>query len=530
MPRARWTPSGWPPTTRAPAIRSARPLHYTRAAEIAARLLAFDQAADLYQRALELSADTGAGRFPLLVGRADALANAGRGQLAAETYQQAAALAPADDALELERKAGYQVPASAGTSTRAARSWPHCMTRVGLRLPNSTRAALLPLAMRSALAVGARAAGPPAPPSTRSHAVGAGAHPHRHRLGRGRGALRRGRGPRRGAEGPAPADGARNWASPAGWRSSLALQATVVLQLGRPGPSPRAGAHRDRAQLADQVGTPHTRAVVLVAQSFADLTTQSWRHAYESLDQAERLLRDHCTGVSWELSLVHVSRISMLRIEGQYGEAVRRGLAVLAEAQHRGDIFTQARIGIFVLVDQHLLADRFAEGRRVLRELSREWFRGRFPVQQVLGFIHDINIDLLMDRRGMAWRRCRRYWPLIERTQMLRVEVIRDYAFLLRGGTALAAIDDDPAASAALLKVAKADLRRLRRESGPRSAAFALHAPGDDRAARGRAPAGHRSDRPVAPPGSTARGQQLVCRLVAALPGPAHRRRPTAPR
>jgi eukaryotic-like serine/threonine-protein kinase len=95
-------------------------------------------------------------------------------------------------------------------------------------------------------------------------------------------------------------------------------------------------------------------------------------------------------------------------------------------------------------------------------------------VQQVLGFIHDINIDLLMDRRGMAWRRCRRYWRLIERTQMLRVEVIRDYAFLLRGSTALAAIDDDPGSSGRLLKVARADLGRLRREPGPRSASFAL--------------------------------------------------------
>ena len=141
--------------------------------------------------------------------------------------------------------------------------------------------------------------------------------------------------------------------------------------------------------------------MVLVAQSFADLTTQAWRRAYESLDEAERLLRDHCTGVSWELSLVHISRISILRIQGQYGEAVRRGLSVLAEARHRGDIFTQARIGIFVLVDQHLLAGRFAEGRQVLRELSREWFRGRFPVQQVLGFFHDINIDLLLD--AAAW-------------------------------------------------------------------------------------------------------------------------------
>ena len=446
--------------------------HYTRAGEIAARLLAFDRAADLYQRALELSADAGAGRFPLLVGRADALANAGRGQLAAETYQQAAALAPADEALELERKAGYQYCIS-GHLDEGRAVLARCMARVGLRLPRSTRAALLPLAVRSArLWVLERlgrlrrlplARQPSAQALTRIDIVWAAAAAlsdvdvvlgaalkAQHLLM------------------------ARELGEPGRLAESLALQAVVVLQLGRRA-YPRALALIETArQLADRVGTPHTRAVVLVAQSFAHLTKQSWRQAYESLDQAERLLRDQCTGVSWELSLVHVSRISVLRIEGQYGEAVRRGLAVLAEAQHRGDIFTQARIGIFVLVDQHLLADRFTEGRRVLRELSREWFRGRFPVQQVLGFIHDINIDLLMDKRGMAWRRCRRYWPLIERTQMLRVEHIRGYAFLLRGSTALAAIDDAPASSGKLLKVAKADLRRLRREPGPRGATFAL--------------------------------------------------------
>jgi eukaryotic-like serine/threonine-protein kinase len=446
--------------------------HFTRGAEIASRLLAFDRAADLYQRAIELSEDSGTDRFPLLVGRADALANAGRGQLAAETYQHAATLAPADEALELERKAGYQYCIS-GHLDEGRAVLARCMTRVGLRLPRSTRAALLPLAVRSARLWALERLGllrrlspqreVSAQALTRIDIVWAAAAAlsdvdvvlgaalkAQHLLM------------------------ARTLGEPGRLACSLALQATVVLQLGSKGHRRALALIETAQQLADQVGTPHTKAVVLVAQSFADLTTQSWRHAYESLDQAERLLRDHCTGVSWELSLVHVSRISMLRIEGQYAEAVRRGLAVLAEAQHRGDIFTQARIGIFVLVDQHLLADRFAEGRRVLRELSREWFRGRFPVQQVLGFIHDINIDLLMDRRGMAWRRCRRYWPLIERTQMLRVEVIRDYAILLHGSTALAAIDDDPGSSGPLLKVAKSDLRRLRREPGPRAGTFAL--------------------------------------------------------
>ncbi len=197
-------------------------LHYTRAAEIAGRLLAFDRAADLYQRALELSVETGgAAALRLLVGRADALANAGRGQLAAETYQQAAALAPADDALELERKAGYQYCIS-GHIDEGRAVLAHCMTRVGLRLPPSTRAALLPLALRSARLWVLERLGRLRRLPRSARGVGAGAHPHRHRLGRGRGALRRGPGPRRGAEGPAPADGAQpGRAGPAGavrWR------------------------------------------------------------------------------------------------------------------------------------------------------------------------------------------------------------------------------------------------------------------------------------------------------------------------
>ena len=226
-------------------------------------------------------------------------------------------------------------------------------------------------------------------------------------------------------------------------------------------------------RLADRSGTPHTRAMILIARSFTTVTENAWAEAYAALDEAERLLRHHCTGVSWELSLVHISRISIQRIQGHYGEAVRRGLSVLAEARDRGDIFTEARVGIFLLVDQQLLEGRFAEGRQVLRELSREWLRERFPVQQVLGFFHDINIDLLLDRRGMAWRRCRRSWPRIERTQMLRVEVIREYAFLLRGGVALAAIDDQPSQTAALIKVARSEVRRLRRLRGHRSKIFA---------------------------------------------------------
>ncbi len=221
-------------------------LHYTRAAEIAARLLAFDRAADLYQRALELNVETGgAGRFALLVGRADALANAGRGQLAAETYQQAAALAPADEALELERKAGYQV-----LHQRAHRRGPrgpgplHDARRAAPAAEHARCAAAAGCAQRTVM--GARTPGTPAPSPAASRGVGASAHPHRHRLGRRRGALRRGRRPRGGIEGAAPADGTRvGRAGPARGLAGVAGDGDAAV--GQQGPSPRAGADRDRA-------------------------------------------------------------------------------------------------------------------------------------------------------------------------------------------------------------------------------------------------------------------------------------------
>jgi hypothetical protein len=373
--------------------------------------------------------------------------------------------------LETRRKAGYQYCIS-GHLDEGRAVLADCMKRVGLSLPPTTRAALAPLAIRlgrlwlleriGRLRRMPRGGEPSAEELTRIDIVWAAAAAlsdvdlvlgaalkAQHLLM----ALKLG--------------------EPGRLARSLALQAMAVSQMSEANHGRTLSMLDTAQQLADRGGTPHTRAMILIARSFADMTEKAWTRAYGSLDEAERLLRDHCTGVSWELSLVHMSRVSIQRIQGQYGDALRGGLSVLAEARQRGDIFTEARIGILVLVDQQLLEDRFLEGRRVLRELSREWLRGRFPVQQVLGFFHDINIDLLMDRRGMAWRRCRRSWPLIERTQMLRVEVIREYAFLLRGGVALAAIDDQPSQGEALIRVARSELRRLRRERSRRARIFA---------------------------------------------------------
>jgi tetratricopeptide (TPR) repeat protein len=72
-------------------------IHAARAAAAASRKLAFERAATLYRRALELTPDA-TGHAAWYVGLADALANAGRGVEAARAYLKVASIAGVDSA------------------------------------------------------------------------------------------------------------------------------------------------------------------------------------------------------------------------------------------------------------------------------------------------------------------------------------------------------------------------------------------------------------------------------------------------
>jgi hypothetical protein len=83
------------------------------AARAAAEKLAFDRAADLYRKAIELlPGDDQERRRMLQIELGDALANAGRGTQSAESYQRAAESMPPAEARRLQRKAASQLLAS----------------------------------------------------------------------------------------------------------------------------------------------------------------------------------------------------------------------------------------------------------------------------------------------------------------------------------------------------------------------------------------------------------------------------------
>lgn len=440
--------------------------YYGQAADVAARVLAFDRAAELYDRTLRLDAGDRWSQQALRVKMADALANAGRSLKAAEAYRDAAAQASGADALELERKAGYQL--CIGGSIAEGRALLEAnLKRLGVDLPRSPRRAIPSLLWR------------------------------RFQL---RWRERRG-GLRVGPPAEAPSRDALErldliWAAAASLSDvdvmvAASLQAGHLLEALRVGEPNRLAAALalyarsvalegsqalDRAtrllavarEAAETVNTPYARAMLGIAEGTVAGERRQWDQGLAALDRAEELLRRQCTGVFWELSLLHMNRLGLLRTRMDQQAIARFAGSVLAEARQRGDIFTQARLGILVEPDAFLFNDQPAEARAAVRRIRRQWLRGHFPAQLMLAGATELFLDVYQGRGWAAHRRIERYWPFLKRSLFLRVEMVRLFAVQYRAATALLAAEDRPAERERLFALARTCMAALDREKADR--------------------------------------------------------------
>lgn len=433
--------------------------HAAVAARKAAGALAFDRAVAFYRRALELAPARGAESVEMKRSLAEALENAGRPAEAAQAYLEVAERTSASRSLDFKRRAAEQL-LKGGHIEEGLELIRTVLAAVGFTLPAGPKRALLSLLLKR-LQIRLRGLNFIEQESSKvpeavlfridicwAVAAGLGAvdlirgadFHSRHLLL----ALRAGE-PYRIARGMAFE--VAHTASSGGPTRKRSLQL----------------AHRAQ-ELSKQVDHPHAIGLATWAGGVAAYLIGHWKKAAELCEEAAEILRDRCTGVTWELTIAQRFALSALIYLGELAEVSRRVPHLLSVALEQGNVFaaTDLRTRMNVI---WLAADDPERARAEVIEALKAWPHEGFHLQHYTSMLALGQIELYTGDSEVAWKHIQGQWKALEKSMLLRIQVLRIEAMNLQARAALASAYGDEARQR--LQIAESLARRIAKEHMP---------------------------------------------------------------
>ena len=231
----------------------------------------------------------------------------------------------------------------------------------------------------------------------------------------------------------------------------------------------RARATAKRLRLATSVAgrltDPHVRGLVTLVSGVASALEGRFREARDLTESAEAILREQCSGVAWELFNAQYFGLLSLAYLGESDAIGVRLPGLLAEAEERGDLYAVTSLTTRIAYVSRLADDRPEEARDELRRAMGRWSRQGFHLQHLWALFAETEIDLYEGNGAQAWERIDRDWAAVERSLLLRVQLIRIGALQRHARAALAAAGSAaPAERERLLAAARRDARAIDRE------------------------------------------------------------------
>jgi hypothetical protein len=233
----------------------------------------------------------------------------------------------------------------------------------------------------------------------------------------------------------------------------------------------------DRARrLADELDHPHALGMVSLMEGIAGHLAGEFPRGRACLEKADRIFRDRCTGVTWELDATRQFLMDCLAYLGDlraFGACVVEGLR---DAAARGDLYaaTNLRTGLANL--HWLVRDEPDRARAESAEALARWSIHGFHVQHFYDLYAQAQVHVYLGDGRAALERLGREWPDLGRSLLLTIQHTRIVAWHLRARAALAALATEPGSTAdrrRLLGAVAGDARRLRREGVAWASAFA---------------------------------------------------------
>jgi hypothetical protein len=432
-----------------------------KAAEQAAKLLAFDQAARLFRLAIETSTD--APRLVELYARlGEVLGWAGRNEEAGRAYIAAAERATLAGRSKLERAAAGQLLA-AGRLDEGGMMLRRVLAGAGVDTPQSPFATMASLmAYKARLRVfGMKFE---AKDAKQVSAAAAGRMDAMHVAALGLASV---------DVHLAACMQARQLyeALRAGDRTRVVRAATLYYGshlATRGGP---VTAHERAVQalidrLVEQGGSAEERAFSRGRNGVGLFLRGHWRAATEAIDTALAILPEHQQQqqagmrAQWALYAAY-SQVFL----GDLVELRRRKTRLLADAEERGDLLMTVLFQISHPIVLLLAADDPDGARKQIREAKERWSHGKYLIQDWQAMRSEVETELYAGNGVAAYDRIERDVQELDKSMLLRVQLMRALNAYARGRAAVASAAEAPDRRRARLSEARKAARALRREN-----------------------------------------------------------------
>ncbi len=224
---------------------------------------------------------------------------------------------------------------------------------------------------------------------------------------------------------------------------------------------------------AEKTHEPHAIALARFADGIAGFYVGEFARTFECQIAAERIFREECVGVAWEINTAQQYTLSSLYYMGKFRQLALRAPERLAEALDHGDLYAAADVAAGRPLVAWLFADDPGGAQDRFRETIGKWTLQGFHFQHYVSLLAQVQVDLYTGDVEAAWGFIDRRWPELKRSMLLRIQQLRIEVRDLRGRAALAVAARDTVDAAARIKSARHDAKKILDEKTTWGAPFA---------------------------------------------------------
>jgi hypothetical protein len=216
-------------------------------------------------------------------------------------------------------------------------------------------------------------------------------------------------------------------------------------------------------ELAQKANHPHAIGLATWASGVAAYLIGHWKRAADLCEEAAEILRDRCTGVTWELAIANRFMLSALLYQGELSEVARRVPNLLSSALEQGNLLaaTDLRTRMNLI---WLAADNPDRARAEVIEALKAWPHKGFHLQHYTSLLALAQNELYTGDGEVAWKHLEGQWKALRNSMLLRIQVLRIEAMHLKARAALAPATSDKRVLGQRIQVAETMARRIYQE------------------------------------------------------------------